>query len=132
MTSQPVPESDPASAQFFAALDEGRLDLLRCRQCGTAHLAALVCDACNGTVFAPEPASGAGTIFSFTRTYIAHHPAFADRLPYCGGIVELAEGPRLFAPLLGDVPFAVGAAVAFEPQRAEGRGIAAFRLATSG
>lgn len=129
MTTQPVPEPDIASAHLLGALDVGRLDLLRCRQCGTAHLAVLVCDACGGADFATEPASGIGTIYSFTRTHIAHHPAFADRLPFCGGIVELAEGPRLFAPLLGDGPIAVGAIVTFEPQRVESRGIAAFRLA---
>lgn len=129
MTTQPVPEPDLASAQLLDALDEGRLDLLRCRQCGTAHLAVLVCDACGGTDFAAEQANGVGTIYSFTRTHIAHHPAFADRLPFCGGIVELTEGPRLFAPLVGEGLFAVGATVTFEPQRVESRGIAAFRLA---
>lgn len=131
MTLQPVPEADLASAHFFAGLDEGRLDLLRCRQCGMAHLAALVCDACSGTGFVAEPASGAGAIYSFTHAHIAHHPAFADQLPYAAGIVELAEGPRLFAPMLGAGPFAIGATVKFDPQHVEGRGIAAFRLAPS-
>jgi uncharacterized OB-fold protein len=128
MTSQPVPEPDPASAHFFTSLDEGRLDILRCRQCGTAHLAVLICDACGGADFLSETASGVGTIYSFTRTHIAHHPAFADRLPFCGGIVELEEGPRLFAPLIGNGPFAMGAAVMFDREQAGNRGFAAFRL----
>jgi len=128
MTLQPIPDPDPASAHFFTSLDEGRLDVLRCRQCGTAHLAVLVCDACGGADFSSETASGRGTIYSFTRTHIAHHPAFADHLPFCGGIVELEEGPRLFAPLLGNGPFAVDAAVTFDRQHAGSRGFATFRL----
>jgi len=131
MTSTPVPGADPASAHFFHSLDEGRLDLLVCRQCGTAHLAISVCDVCGSIDFSSEPASGIGIIYSFTRVHIAHHPAFADQLPFCGGIVELAEGPRLFAPLLGEEPISVGAPAIFEWQQIDGRGFAAFRVSAA-
>jgi uncharacterized protein len=128
MTAPPIPDADPASAHFFTALDNGRLEILRCRKCATPHLAVQVCDVCGGTEMVPEAASGTGTIYSFTLSHIAHHPAFAEQLPFCGGIVELSEGPRLFAPLLGSGPFAVGAVVTFERQTSDGRGYAAFRL----
>lgn len=128
MTPPPIPDADAASAHFFAALNAGRLDVLRCLQCATPHLAVLRCDACGGGDFASDAASGDGVIYSFTRTHIAHHPAFADRLPFSGGIVELAEGPRLFAPLLGAGPFAIDAPVTLELLRDNGRGYAAFRL----
>lgn len=131
MTSMPVPVADSASAHFFHSLDEGRLDLLVCQQCGTAHLAISACDICGSIEFSSEPASGSGTIYSFTRVHIAHHPAFADRLPFCGGIVELAEGPRLFAPLIGDGPISVGAPAIFEWQQVGGRGFAAFRVSAT-
>ncbi len=128
MTPLPVPEADLESQHFFAALDDGQLKILRCDRCGTAHLAVLACNACGGTTFSSEDASGLGVVYSFTRTHIAHHPAFTDRLPFLGGIVELEEGPRLFAPLLGDQPVAIGTTVALELLPAEGRNIAAFRM----
>lgn len=129
MTPLPLPEPDLASARFFAALDAGRLTVQRCNRCGTAHLAVLVCDACGAGDFSEAPASGGGTLYSFTKMHIAHHPAFAARLPACGGIVELDEGPRLFAPLLGAGQFQIGSAVMAELLPVEGRVIAAFRLA---
>lgn len=127
MTSLPVPEPDLASARFFEALDAGVLQILRCATCGTAHLSVLTCDICGGTEFSGVAASGSATIYSFTRVHIAHHPAFADRLPVCGGIVELDEGPRLFAPLLGEGPFAVGSRVTLELLSVENHRVAGFR-----
>lgn len=128
----PIPEPDAASAHFFAALDEGRLEVLRCDKCATVHLAVLTCDVCGGGTFTAEQASGGGTVYSFTRLHIAHHPAFADRLPVCGGIVELDEGPRLFAPLLGEGRAAVGTRVRFELLPVGDRAVAAFRLIAPG
>jgi len=127
MTPLPVPEPDLASARFFEALDAGTLQILRCAVCGTAHLAVLTCDVCGGTDFEGIVASGVATIYSFTRVHIAHHPAFADRLPVCGGIVELEEGPRLFAPLFGEGPFAVGDRVKLELFKSGNRVVAGFR-----
>lgn len=126
MTVPPIPDPDPASAHFFASLDAGKLSLLRCLTCATPHLAALTCDACDGDRFRTERASGRGVIHSLTRVHMAHHPAFAGQLPVIGGIVELAEGPRLFAPLIGDGPFAIGDEVRCEIRVHDGRGIAAF------
>lgn len=128
MIFPPIPEPDKASAGFFAALDAGRLELMRCAQCGTMHLAAVVCDACGGTRFTAVPASGAGIVHSFTRLHMAHHPAFADELPLTSGVVELAEGPRLFARLVGDAVCAIGAPVMAEVRDCDGRGVAVFRL----
>lgn len=131
MTSIPIPEADLASARFFAALDQGRLEVLRCNNCNTAHLSILMCDVCGGSDFTAERTSGTGTIYSFTRLHIAHHAAFADRLPVCGGIVELSEGPRLFAPLLGEEALVVGGKVRLELLPVENRAVAAFRLIPS-
>lgn len=129
----PVPEPDAASAHFFAALDEGRIALLRCLDCGTHHLGVLACDECGGSRFETEQASGEGTVHSFTRLHMAHHPAFADELPLVAGVVELAEGPRLFARLLagsasgaGD-GWAVGRPVVAEVRQVGPRGVLEFR-----
>jgi uncharacterized protein len=130
MTLPPLPEHDLASVGFFEALAAGRLDVQRCTSCGTAHLGVLVCDHCGGVQLDCETSTGSGTIYSSTRIHIAHHPAFAERLPYAAGIVELWEGPRLFAALLGEVKLAIGAPVTLEMQNFGDRNIPAFRLIT--
>jgi uncharacterized OB-fold protein len=123
----PVPEPDLASARFFAALDEGRLEIQRCSGCGAPHLAVITCDACDGEEFTTEVASGNGTIYSLSRTHNSHHPAFEDLVPFTGGIVELAEGARLFAPLLGAGPFRIGQAVTLVLLPVGERQVAGFR-----
>lgn len=129
MSALPIPQPDLASAAFFAVLDSGGLVIQRCTACGTAHLAALTCDACGNAGFRAEPASGHGVVHSLTRVHIAHHPAFQDHLPWCGGIVELDEGPRLFAPLLGETPFAIGDRLDLQLLLVEDRRAAGFRHA---
>lgn len=125
----PAPEPDAASAHFFAALDAGRIALLRCLDCGTHHLGVLACDECGGSRFETVAASGAGTVHSFTRLHMAHHPAFADDLPLVAGVVELAEGPRLFARLLGepDDSWTIGRPVTGEIRTVGARGVLEFR-----
>jgi uncharacterized OB-fold protein len=123
----PVPEPDLASGRFFAALDEGRLEIQRCSGCAAPHLAVITCDACGGDSFTAEAASGHGIIHSFASMHMAHHPAFADMLPFTGGIVELAEGPRLFSPLLGAGPFRIGQAVTLVLLPVGERQVAGFR-----
>lgn len=44
-------------------------------------------------------ASGAAMLVSWVTYHIAFHPFFQDKLPYQVAIVELAEGPRMLAPL---------------------------------
>ncbi|MER8073006.1 OB-fold domain-containing protein [Streptomyces sp. NPDC094034] len=48
-------------------------------------------------------ASGAATLVSWVTYRRAYHPFFEDKIPYQVAVVELAEGPRMIAPLeLGD------------------------------
>ena len=44
-------------------------------------------------------ASGNARLVSWVTYHIAYHPYFQDKLPYQVAVVELAEGPRLIAPL---------------------------------
>jgi uncharacterized OB-fold protein len=45
-------------------------------------------------------ARGTGTLVAITKTHFAA-PGFADEPPYLEGVVELDEGPRVFAPVVG-------------------------------
>jgi uncharacterized OB-fold protein len=100
MTLPPIAMPDEASAPFFEGLARGHLSVQVCGQCGTAQLGSPDCSHCGSTALEWRPASGRGTIHSFTRIHIAYHPAFADLVPYWTGLIELEEGPRLFGRLL--------------------------------
>ncbi|MDB5671675.1 MAG: hypothetical protein JWO25_2634 [Alphaproteobacteria bacterium] len=102
MILPPIALPDEASLPFFEGLAHGHLSVQLCGRCGTAQLGNPECSDCGSTALDWRPASGRGTIHSFTRIHIAYHQAFADLVPYWTGLIELEEGPRLFGRLLCD------------------------------
>jgi uncharacterized OB-fold protein len=101
--AKPVPIRDERTAPFFDAAAEGRLAIQRCTACGRASLlGGSRCPACLGPL-SWEPASGRGTIHSWTVMHQLAHPAFAAEIPYVIATVELEEGPKLTARLV-DLP----------------------------
>ncbi len=91
---KPIPEADETSREFFEGGLDGRLMLMRCKDCGTWRLPARQhCDACLSDQFAWEQSSGNGTVRTFGIMHQRYHPGFET--PYNVTIVELDEGPRL-------------------------------------
>ena len=101
---RPRAEPDALSGPFFAALAEGRLAVQRCADCGTRQLNQERCLTCCGEDLAWSPASGAGHVHSFVVMHTVFHPAFAGEVPYVVALVELEEGPRVFANIEGLAP----------------------------
>ena len=124
MKSLPVPPATvtPDNAPFFAALQDGRLDLPRCDDCD-----AIVwyprhhCPACGGSSLTWFTASGRGAVYSFTvvRRGQGEWEAAA---PYVLAYVELDEGPRVLTNILTEDPSQVriGARVEAVVERGEG------------
>ncbi len=54
----------------------------------------------NDSVLEWREAKGTGVLVAFTMTYF-RAPGFEDEIPYLEGIVQLDEGPRIFAPITG-------------------------------
>jgi uncharacterized OB-fold protein len=52
----------------------------------------------NDAVLEWREANGAGALVAFTLTYFPA-PGFEAELPYLEGLVQLDEGPRVFAPI---------------------------------
>lgn len=101
---RPSPVPDEVSAPFFAGLAEGELRVQTCADCGLSVLAEHVCPRCHGERLHWRAASGCGRLHSFTILHLAYDAAFAGELPYAAAVVELEEGPRLFAAVLGIDP----------------------------
>lgn len=89
---------DGKSANFFDGATNNRLIVAECVDCGQVLAPeALVCLACGGRRLRPTPASGHGTLVTWTVVHRAPNPVFTDCVPYTVGVVELTEGPWLYA-----------------------------------
>jgi uncharacterized OB-fold protein len=96
----PSPEPNDASAPYWRALEEGRLDFQRC-VCGHAWLPPRsACPRCLARDAKWQTASGRARLVSWVVYHHGYHPYFATRLPYNVAVVELAEGPRLISNIV--------------------------------
>jgi hypothetical protein len=98
--SPPVPAPDDLTRFYWDAVEEHRLELLRCRRCGHfVHYPRPVCNRCLSTDLAPAEVSGRGTLYSYCEVDQASHPYFIDKLPYCIGVLDLEEEPGVRLPM---------------------------------
>jgi len=100
----PFPEPRTAEARhFFAAAAAGRLELQRCAACSRVwFFPRPACVACGATDYAWIRASGRGSLHSFSIVRRAPSEAFRARLPYVVALIDLDEGPRMMANIVGD------------------------------
>lgn len=117
--AKPVPPPSELSRPYWEAAAQGRLVLQACAACGRVrHYPRLLCSRCHSDQATWQPASGRGTLHSWTVSHHAFHPGFAEELPYTLVTVDLAEGVRALGRWRGDVPLAIGLVVqgVFEPR----------------
>lgn len=101
MAEFPAPLVTPDTKPFWDGCKEGRLLLQRCLSCRSwRYPPRPMCPQCNSLESAWVPASGRGTLFSFTVTHQALNPSLNDKLPHVIALVELAEGMRMTSNLL--------------------------------
>jgi uncharacterized protein len=117
---------DFTATSFYEFLAEGKLMGSRCACDSTTYLPPQAfCPDCRDGKMDWLEFSGRGKLASFTVIYIG--PAamiaagFDRKNPYCVGIVELEEGPRISALITGVNPFkpeeiAIGAPVTLDIQ----------------
>jgi len=67
-----------------------------------------------------EQPAGTGAVWTFTVAHRPGHPAWRDDVPYAIAVVELDEGPRMLANVVGcaaaDVHVGMPVHVVFEPR----------------
>ena len=111
----PLPQPDPATQPYWDSLRAHALRLPWCLTCGRAFFYPRpVCPRCLGADLEWRPASGRGTLYSFTVVHRAPPPppppagaatgAWAGAVPYVVALVDLEEGVRLMANLVGVAP----------------------------
>lgn len=100
--AKPVPEITSDNKPYWDGLNEGKLMLQRCAECGKVrHYPRPVCDSCWSMKVEWVQASGLATIHSWT---VCHHPflpGFKQDLPYILVTVDMEEDVRLNAQARG-------------------------------
>lgn len=133
----PKPVANADSHTYWNAARERRLVIRKCNACGQLHfMPRYLCPSCWSDNLDWIDASGTGRVHSFSVIRRASDPVFASRVPYVLALIELDEGPRMMANILGKdaLGVAVGdpVTVTFE-DRGDGALIPQFeRIATRG
>jgi len=99
----PAPAVLPEVKAFWDATAEGRLVLPRCTECQTLiWFPRPFCPNCASTSVEWVPASGRGSVYSYTvnRRGVADLPAYRDAGVYVLAYVELEEGPRMMTNIV--------------------------------
>lgn len=118
-TRKPLPSPDADTAAFWRGLSQGQLLLQHCADCGhVQYYQQATCRACGGETLTHRPASGRGTVHSFSVVHRAPGPAFKADVPYAVLLVELEEGPRMISTYAcghpDDVTFDMQVTLTFE------------------
>lgn len=93
-------------ASFDTYLTERKFMASRCRGCGALWLPPRpICPTCKGDEMEWKELSGKGTLVAFTVIGVGPMPmidaGYGRDNPYCVGIVQVEEGPRIGAQILG-------------------------------
>ena len=98
---RPIPWPNPTTQPYFDGARERKLVLPRCPRDGFFFYPRSRCPVCLGDDFSWEETSGRGTVHSFTIDRVGHLPQLREHAPFAIAIVELEEGARLTARLVG-------------------------------
>jgi uncharacterized OB-fold protein len=93
-------------ASFDQFLSERKLMASRCTSCGALWLPPRpICLTCKGDEMEWKELEGKGTLVAFTVIGVGPMPmidaGYGRDNPYCVGIVQVEEGPRIGAQILG-------------------------------
>jgi uncharacterized OB-fold protein/acyl dehydratase len=100
---RPRPALTQDNAFWFEGARQHRLLIQRCKECGTLrHPPRPMCSECRSYEWDVVDASGRGTVYSFVVNHYPQVPAFD--YPLAVGLIELEEGTRLVANVIGVEP----------------------------
>lgn len=100
--AKPLPNISDFNRPFWEATHRHELRLQRCQDCGKVWAPnGPVCPYCFSTHYAWDRLSGKGKVASWVVFHKLYHPSFAQDVPYNVAFIELAEGPRIIANVVG-------------------------------
>ena len=101
-----IAENEFYSAAYERFIDEGRLAGSKCKKCGTTYVPPRpICPKCHAREMELVVMNGKGKLVAYTVIAIGPpmmiEEGFGKDNPYCSGIVELEEGVRVTARVVG-------------------------------
>ncbi len=98
---QPIANAD--SQPYWDGARERKLLIRKCTACSELHfMPRHLCPHCWSDQLEWVQAKGTGSVHSFSVVHRASDPSYASRVPYVIALIELEEGPRMMANVLGD------------------------------
>lgn len=114
-----LPNIDPDSREFWAGTWSGQLLVQHCPACNRHQFYPRpLCTRCLSPV-ETVPASGRGTVYTFSVLYRAITPAWDGDVPYVVALIDLEEGVRMMANVVGCSPDSVSIGMPVEAAFAE-------------
>lgn len=93
---RPRPHPSAISEPFWEGCQRHELLLQHCEDCSAViFYPRPTCPICGSLALRFRPASGRGTLYTYTVARRPTHPLLAGRVPYVIAVVELEEGPRM-------------------------------------
>src|SRR4051794_2725706 len=104
VSQRPVPNPSPESRRFWEGCANEQLLLQRCSTClRYRHPPNPICPECLSSADEWVPASGIGTVYTFSVVHQAFRRAWQPLVPYVLAVITLDEGPRLLSNVI-DIP----------------------------
>ena len=103
--NKPLPTVSGESKPYWDSCRLGRLVIQKCDNCSEFQFYPRgICANCWSNDIKWYPATGKGTVWSFTVTYQNRTLGFAEDVPYILALVELEEGVRMFTNIIDCQP----------------------------
>jgi len=100
--AKPLPVISDFNRPFWEGARKHEYRLQHCAHCGKFWApSAPVCPFCFSEDYKWDAVSGRGVIQSWVVFHKLYHPGFAKDLPYNVAFIELEEGPRVIANIVG-------------------------------
>jgi uncharacterized protein len=102
---KPLPAITAETRPFWDGCRAGELRYQACGACGRVQFyPRALCAGCGGTDLGWRRSRGVGTVHAVTVVHRAPTAAFRDDVPYAIALVDLDEGVRLMANVVGGDP----------------------------
>lgn len=102
---KPLPVPSIESKPFWEAAKAHKLTVQKCDSCsGTWFPPATICPHCGSLEHQWIEVSGQGKVHTFVVFHRLYHKGWDGEIPYTVAVVELAEGPRMMANIIGIPP----------------------------
>lgn len=117
--AKPLPNISDFNRPFWEGARKHEFRLQRCNACSRIWAPnGPVCPFCFSTDYRWDKLSGRGKVASWVVFHKLYHPGFAKDIPYNVAFIELDEGPRIIANVVGtpnqDITIGMPVEVTFE------------------